>query len=214
MRIFRMPALVRRLVPQGQWRMPVAAGEKTLYLTFDDGPIPDETPFVLEQLAGVGAQGTFFCVGDNVARHPDVARQVLAGGHRLGNHTYHHLNGWKTPTEEYLANVARCQQTLDSLAPPVVAEGRPLLRPPYGRITRPLAHTLAATHQLIMWDVLTYDFDVTYAPEQCLRTALRYSRPGAIVVFHDSLKASRNLRYVLPRYLQYFAERGYQFKAL
>jgi len=208
-----MPALVRSLVPQGQWRMPVAPGEKTLYLTFDDGPIPDETPFVLEQLAGVGARGTFFCVGDNVARHSEVARQVLAAGHRLGNHTHHHLNGWKTPPAEYLANVALCQQALDALQP-IVPANRPLLRPPYGRITRTLARTLARTHQLIMWDVLTYDFDAAYAPERCLRTALRYSRPGAIVVFHDSLKASRNLRYVLPRYLQHFAALGYRFDVL
>ncbi|UOR06209.1 polysaccharide deacetylase family protein [Hymenobacter aerilatus] len=213
MRIFRIPALVRRLVPQGQWRMPVGAGEKTLYLTFDDGPIPDETPFVLEQLAGVGARGTFFCVGDNVARHPEVAQQVLAAGHRLGNHTHHHLNSWKTPPADYLADIARCQQTLDALEP-TAAETRPLLRPPYGRITHPLARTLAVTHQLIMWDVLTYDFDATFAPEQCLRAAVRYSRPGAIVVFHDSLKASRNLRFVLPRYLQHFAEQGYQFRSL
>ena len=204
-----MPAPLRRLLPDCLWEMP-AAGPPTLYLTFDDGPIPQETPFVLEQLARVGAQGTFFCVGDNLRRHPEVARAVLAGGHRLANHTFHHLSGWTTSRQHYLQDVAACQALLDELQP----EARPLLRPPYGRITRPLAQALHATHQVVMWDVLTCDYDPHFPPETCLATALRLSRPGSIVVFHDSLKASRNLRYVLPRYLDHFAAQGFRFERL
>lgn len=211
MHLFRMPAPVRRLLPDSLlWQMPGPAN--TLYLTFDDGPIPEETPFVLEQLARYDAKATFFCVGDNVVRHPDVARQVLAGGHRLANHTFHHVSGWAHSRAAYLAEVARCQQALDALRP--APEARPLLRPPYGRITGPLARALHPTHQVVMWDVLTCDYDRSFAPAACLRAAIRYSRPGSIVVFHDSIKASRNMRYVLPRYLAHFAELGFTFAAL
>nr|WP_262908631.1 polysaccharide deacetylase family protein [Hymenobacter translucens] len=197
-------------MPDCLWRLP--ATDNTLYLTFDDGPIPGETPFVLEQLARFDAKGTFFCVGDNLARHPDIARQVLAAGHRLANHTQHHVSGWAVSRPEYLAEVVRCQQELDALLP--APEARPLMRPPYGRITPPLAQDLRATHQVVMWDLLTCDYDATLNPEKCLRNAIRYSRPGSIVVFHDSVKASRNLRYVLPRYLEHFAGQGYRFAAL
>ncbi|TYZ10922.1 polysaccharide deacetylase family protein [Hymenobacter lutimineralis] len=205
-----MPEPLRRLLPECWWQMPATG--RTLYLTFDDGPIPEETPFVLEQLARFDAKATFFCVGDNIVRHPAIARAVLAAGHRLANHTHHHLSGWTTPRAEYLADVARCQEALLDVLPE--PEVRPLLRPPYGRITLPLARILNEQYQLIMWDVLTCDYDHTLAPEDCLQTAIGYSRPGSIVVFHDSLKASRNLRYVLPRYLEHFAEQGFTFAAI
>ncbi|WP_054413469.1 polysaccharide deacetylase family protein [Hymenobacter sp. DG25A] len=211
MRLHRMPAPMRRLLPEALWDMPVG-GEKVLYLTFDDGPIPEETPFVLEQLALFNAQATFFCVGENLERHPDIARQVLDAGHRLANHTYHHLSGWTSSRANYLADITRCQQALDAVLP--APETRPLLRPPYGRITIPLARHLHATHQLVMWDVLTCDYDATYDSEECLLTSISLTKPGSIVVFHDSLKASRNLRYVLPRYLAHFAALEYQFAAL
>jgi len=205
-----MPAPVRRLLPDCLWEMPGPAN--TLYLTFDDGPVPDETPFVLEQLARYEAKATFFCVGENLVRHPNIARQALAAGHRLANHTHRHLSGWSHARPEYLADVARCQQELNRLLP--APEARPLLRPPFGRITRPLARILNATHQVVMWDVLTCDYDRDFPAPQCLATAIRYTKPGSIVVFHDSLKASRNLRYVLPRYLAHFAGLGFRFEAL
>ncbi|TGE08848.1 polysaccharide deacetylase family protein [Hymenobacter fodinae] len=204
-----MPALVRRLFPGCLWQMP-ATSPPTLYLTFDDGPIPEETPFVLDTLAQFGAKGTFFCVGDNVRRHPEVARQIVAQGHRLANHTFHHISGWSHSNAHYLQDVAECQALLNELQP----HPRPLLRPPYGRITIPLARALEASHQVIMWDVLTYDYDRSYSAEECLRNAISNTRPGSIVVFHDSLKASRNMRFVLPRYLAHFAEQGYQFAQL
>ncbi|OON67083.1 polysaccharide deacetylase family protein [Hymenobacter sp. CRA2] len=209
MHLHRLPGLMQRWLPGAIWQGPAAA-QPTVYLTFDDGPIPEETPWVLEQLAAYEAKGTFFCVGENLERHAAVARQVLAAGHRLANHTHRHLSGWTTSREEYLQDIARCQQALDELQP-----GAPrFFRPPYGRITPGLQRALQPGYRVVMWDLLTCDYDRAYAPEQCLRDALRLTRPGAVVVFHDSLKASPNLRYVLPRYLQALAERGYQFGAL
>lgn len=212
MRVHRLPELLQRLLPHTEWRGPAPAGRRPLYLTFDDGPIPEETPFVLEQLAQYQARATFFCVGANLERYPEVARAVQLAGHRLANHTYHHLSGWRTPPPDYLADVQRCQEVLDTLQP--AAGVRPLLRPPYGRITRAQAQGLHATHRLIMWDVLTYDYDASYPAAKCLRAALTHTRSGSIVVFHDSQKASRNLRAVLPRYLAECAAQGYSFEAL
>jgi peptidoglycan/xylan/chitin deacetylase (PgdA/CDA1 family) len=209
MRLHRLPEVMHRWLPGAVWQGPAAA-PPTVYLTFDDGPIPEETPWVLEQLARYEARALFFCVGDNVERHPEVARQVLAAGQQLGNHTHHHRSGWTTPTAEYLRDVARCQQALDALQP----GARRFFRPPYGRITPGLHRQLHPEYQVVMWDLLTCDYDRSYAPERCLRDALRLTRPGAVVVFHDSLKASPNLRYVLPRYLEALAAQGYRFGAL
>ncbi|GAA3995969.1 polysaccharide deacetylase family protein [Hymenobacter fastidiosus] len=205
-----MPAPVRRLLPDCLWEMP--GPDRTLYLTFDDGPVPEETPFVLAQLAEYDARATFFCVGENLVRHPGIARAALAAGHRLANHTHHHISGWSHSQADFLTDVARCQQELNRLLP--APEARPLLRPPFGRITRPLARALSTSHQVVMWDVLTYDYDRDFPASQCLQSAIRHSRPGSIVVFHDSVKARRNLRYVLPRYLAHFAGLGFRFAAL
>lgn len=186
--------------------------EKKLYLTFDDGPIPEVTPFVLEQLAVYKAKATFFCVGENLARHRAIAEQVLQEGHALGNHTYHHLKGWQTPLAEYLRNAALCQEKLEALQAPAMP--RPLFRPPHGRITRAQAAALRKDYELIMWDMLTYDFDAGLAPETCFQKAVRCTKNGSIIVFHDSLKAKRNMLYVLPRYLDHFTAKGYTFETL
>ena len=212
MRLHRLPELLQRWLPQTEWRGPVPGGTKPLYLTFDDGPVPDETPFVLAQLARYEARATFFCVGQNLARHPDLARQALAAGHRLANHTYHHVSGWRTQLPDYEREVRQCQQALEALGSS--PDPRPLLRPPYGRLTRAQAAALYPRYRLIMWDVLTYDYDATYPAESCLQAALAHTRPGSIVVFHDSQKARRNLRAVLPRYLAACAAEGYAFETL
>jgi peptidoglycan/xylan/chitin deacetylase (PgdA/CDA1 family) len=212
MRLHRLPKLLQRLLPHTEWRGPVPAGSKPLYLTFDDGPIPVQTPFVLEELARYEARATFFCVGENLERHAEVAQQTLAAGHRLANHTYHHVSGWSLPPAAYVAEVQQCQQVLEALSG--TSDSRPLLRPPYGRITRAQAAALHATYRLIMWDVLTYDYDATYPAATCLHAALAHTRPGSIVVFHDSHKAQRNLRAVLPQYLAACATQGYSFEVL
>jgi len=231
----RPPAWLRPLFPGSEWRgAPLGpTGRPRLYLTFDDGPIPDETPWVLEQLAAYQAQATFFCVGDNLRRHPDVARAALAAGHRLGNHTQHHQSAWATPRAAYLAGVAECEAALAASrqllavgAPP--SDGEPplansqqltaatnLFRPPYGRLTWPVLRALQAQgYRVIMWTLLTRDYDAGLAPAHALRLALAATRPGDIMVLHDSRKASRSLRYLLPRLLAHYAALDYEFAAL
>lgn len=210
----RPPRLLRPLLPGAEWTAPAVAGSDgrpALYLTFDDGPIPEQTPWVLEQLAAHQAQATFFCVGQNLARYPNIARQVLAAGHRLGNHTQHHRSAWVSRRAEYLADVATCQHELAPLLP---AGQKPLFRPPYGRLTWPLLAALRPTYRVVLWSVLTRDYAADLAPETCLRLALAATRPGDILVFHDSYKAARNLRYVLPRLLAHFAAANYTFPVL
>jgi peptidoglycan-N-acetylglucosamine deacetylase len=185
---------------------------RVLYLTFDDGPIPDVTPWVLEQLENHGAKATFFAVGDNLEKHPAIAAQVLAQGHLLANHTHNHLRGWETALPRYLQNVAQCQQTLEQLRPETGQ--RKLFRPPYGRITTRQAAALRPDYELVMWDVLTNDYDRSLKPENCLRQAIRCTQSGSIIVFHDSLKAQRNMQYALPRFLDHFTAQGYTFRTL
>ena len=203
---FRNPFFLPWLYPGLTWRMP--SEEKALYLTFDDGPVHGPTEFVLDQLARVSAKATFFCIGDNVRKHPDVFERILSEGHAVGNHTFHHLSGWKTPVEEYVANVRQCDEVLGT-----GGMNPPLFRPPYGRITRRQVSRLR-DHRIIMWDVLTNDYAKALSPEACLRGSLAATRNGSIVVFHDSLKAEKNMTFVLPRYLDHFRSQGYSFRSL
>ena len=215
----RPPRLLHALLPGCEWTGPrhAPAGSPVIYLTFDDGPIPEETPWVLEQLALFHAKATFFCVGQNLERYPEIARAALAARHRLGNHTYVHRSAWASARPGYLAGVAKCQVLIDALIQNqenVDNQPKMLFRPPYGRLTWPLLQTLKPDYRLIMWSVLTRDYDPNLSPEDCLRFALAAVRPGDILVFHDSRKASARLRFVLPRLLAHFAEKGFQFSAL
>jgi peptidoglycan/xylan/chitin deacetylase (PgdA/CDA1 family) len=196
--------LLRAFYPRFAWRVPTR--EKVIYLTFDDGPIPDVTEFVLETLQNHQAKATFFCIGDNVKKHPGIFQQVHQAGHSIGNHTFNHLNGWKTEDEPYLENIRKCQQQL----------GQPtrLFRPPYGRLKRSQGHEVLKTHDVIMWDVLTGDFSLSLQPEVVLQKTLKYTEPGSIILFHDSLKAWPRMSYALPRVISHFSERGYRFDGL
>ncbi|OGX84961.1 polysaccharide deacetylase [Hymenobacter glacialis] len=194
-------------------------GAPVVYLTFDDGPIPEETPWVLEQLAAFDAKATFFCVGDNLVRYPEIARATLAAGHRLGNHTQHHRSAWASSRTAYVQDVASCQVELKRAGLPPqnaasAAVPNPLFRPPHGRLTWPLLRALRPQFRIAMWSVLTRDYDPDLSPADCLHYALAAIRPGDVVVFHDSHKASPRLRYVLPRVLADLAEQGYQFATL
>lgn len=200
--IAKTPAFLQFLLPGYTWRVPTA--EKTLYLTFDDGPIPEVTTWIIKTLAEHDAKATFFCVGDNVRKHPEVFQQVLQAGHAVGNHTFNHLNGWNTNTVEYLQNVDKCGEVLSSN----------LFRPPYGRLKSAQKKALKADFRIIMWDVLSGDFSQKISPEKCLDNVLSNARPGSIIVLHDSLKAEHNLRFVLPRVLEHFSVRGYRFERL
>jgi peptidoglycan/xylan/chitin deacetylase (PgdA/CDA1 family) len=217
----RPPRLLHALLPGCEWTGPAATptGQPVVYLTFDDGPVPDETPWVLAQLAEYQAKATFFCVGENLVRYPEIARAALAAGHRLGNHTYRHRSSWATSRTVYMAEVAECQTHISELLATTAAAlapraPLPLFRPPYGRLTWPLLPVLQRGFRVVMWSVLTRDYDSGLRPEDCLRFALQAVRAGDVVVFHDSRKAGPRLRYVLPRLLAHLAAQGFAFATL
>lgn len=205
--LVKTPLLLKKIYPSYLWS--INTKEKILYLTFDDGPHPEITPFVLQELKRYDALATFFCIGKNVVAHPAVYKQIQDEGHTVGNHTYNHLNGWKTENEIYLKDIAEASKVIDSS----------LFRPCYGRITGFQAKNLKPVMRgkeptIVMWDVLSGDFDIDCTPQQCLANVLLASTSGSIVVFHDSEKAFPKLEYTLPRMLNHFSEKGYLFKAL
>lgn len=203
--------LMRAVYPDFQWK--VKTNEKVIYLTFDDGPIPDITDAVLECLAAYNAKSTFFCIGDNIQKHPDVFGRVIAQGHTIGNHTFNHLRGWATEEEVYLANFQQCEEVIRNKVELTAGE-KPLFRPPHGRIKKGQAKVILQTHEIVMWDVLTGDFSADLSPEKVLQKTLKYTESGSIVVFHDSLKAEKKMLYALPRMLQHFSELEYVFSPL
>lgn len=209
--LFRTPFFLPWFYSGLLWRVPTK--EKKVYLTFDDGPVPGPTEFVLELLKKHQAKATFFCIGDNVRKHPAIFRKVIAEGHRIGNHTFHHLRGWKYSRKEYIQDTFLCESQMKESGLVLNNASKPLFRPPYGRITRAQIESLAA-YEIVMWDVLSKDYDQTISPEKILQGSIQATRPGSIVVFHDSLKAIRNLEYVLPRYLSYLKQEGYSFESL
>lgn len=202
MYLVKTPQFIQNLFPNFTWRIP--STEKVLYLTFDDGPVPEVTPWVLEQLQAYNAHATFFCVGDNINKYGDIFQQVIARGHAIGNHTLNHLNGWSTDNIPYFHNVRHGANLVDTV----------LFRPPYGRLKPKQAQFLQRHYRIVMWDVLSGDFDAKLTPEQCLDNVVNNAAPGSIVVFHDSLKAEERLKYALPRTLEHFSRLGYRFEKL
>lgn len=191
--------------------------EKKIYLTFDDGPVPGPTEFVLETLNQFNATATFFCIGDNVRKHSQVFTKIVDQGHAIGNHTFNHLKGWSTPLQTYLDNVQLCNEILTTYRLPLTHNHSPnyqLFRPPYGRITSKQINALKETYRIIMWDVLTQDYLPNMTPDKCTRGTIKTTRSGSIVVFHDSYKAERNLMFTLPRYLEFLVTEGYTFGKL
>ncbi len=186
-------------LPKLVWRIP--GDTKKVYLTFDDGPIPEITEWVLDTLAAHDILATFFCVGDNVFKHPEVYSKILQANHSVGIHTHNHLNNWKTPNDEYIKNIERASEFIDSK----------LFRPPYGKIKPSLINKLTPYYKIIMWDVLTRDYDCTNSPEKCMDIIKSRASKGSIIVFHDSIKAEKNLKQVLPQAIEYLKEHGYTF---
>lgn len=209
-----VPKFVQKLYPKRIWEIPT--NQKEVFLTFDDGPIPEVTPWVLETLSKYDAKATFFCIGDNVEKNPNVFNQILKEGHTVGNHTQNHLKGWKTATDLFIQNVERCQLTMNQNTDEENVFSHPyLFRPPYGKMTPRQAKALHDLNfKIIMWSILSYDYDAETTEEQCLNNVLKNIRPGSIIVFHDSLKAERNLRYTLPKILNRLNKEEYTFKSL
>ena len=202
--LVKTPWWLKQMYPGCIWQMP--GKEKKIYLSFDDGPHPVATSFVLEALKKYNAKATFFCIGKNVAEYPFIYEQLLDEGHRVGNHTYNHLNGWKTTDAAYIENVVQAKKLIDSN----------LFRPPYGRATKFQLKILNTQYGLhpVMWSVLSGDFDTKLSKENCLLNVLDKTSDGSIVVFHDSEKAYEKVQYVLPRMLSHFAEKGYRFESI
>lgn len=203
----KTPWLFKNIYPDYLWA--IDTKEKELYLSFDDGPHPKATPFVLAQLKKYNALATFFCIGKNVVAHPEIYKQIINQGHTVGNHTFNHLNGWKTKDDIYLKDVAEASLHIESN----------LFRPCYGRITSFQAKNLKGVMKgkrstIVMWDVLSGDFDTTLTPENCLANVVLKSGPGSIIVFHESEKAWPRLEYALPRVLKFFTEKDFVFKAI
>jgi peptidoglycan/xylan/chitin deacetylase (PgdA/CDA1 family) len=201
----RTPWLLKKIYPQCTWEGPGEGGR--VYLTFDDGPDPEATGFVLDQLRSFEQRATFFCIGKNVQLHPQSFQRILAEGHAVGNHTWQHLNGWKSSPEEYLADVRCAQELIPSR----------LFRPPYGRATRQQLKSLvqpAFQMKVVMWTLLSGDFDPGISRERCLENVTANLRDGDIVVFHDSQKALQKMSYVLPKLLDWMKEKGYRSEVL
>jgi peptidoglycan-N-acetylglucosamine deacetylase len=206
---YRTPFFLPLLYPSLIWRE--QSDQKILFLTFDDGPVPGPTESVLHLLESYNAQATFFCIGDNVKKHPQILEQIVSSGHAIGNHTFNHLNGWRTSLKDYTKNIEMCEQFMPtSLGQTGIPK---LFRPPYGRITRKQINALN-NYKIIMWDVLSHDYDKSVTREKCLNRTVESCRPGSIVVFHDSLKAERNMLFALNGVLKEFSEQGYAFKSL
>jgi peptidoglycan/xylan/chitin deacetylase (PgdA/CDA1 family) len=206
MYLIKTPWWLRKLYPTLTWQMP--GEEKSLYLTFDDGPHETATPFVLDCLKQYEAKATFFCIGKNVQQYPDIYRRILDEGHSIGNHTHNHLNGWKTKDKAYIEDIRQAANYIDAT----------LFRPPYGRITRFQANFLQQVarpaYKVVMWSVLSGDFDTKLAPQQCLNNVILNTEPGSIIVFHDSTKAWDRMQYALPKVLNHFTQQGYTFRNL
>ena len=204
---FKTPEIVQKLFSDLTWR--IQTKQKTIFLTFDDGPVSDFTPWVLDTLKTYQAKATFFCVGENVKRNPDIYQKIREEDHVIGNHTQNHLQGWKTSTADYIENILKAETQLKE-------PGRAkLFRPPHGKIKPGQVHKLKKKgYQIIMWDVLSGDFDQSLSKERCLQATLKNIQNGSIVVFHDSSKSFKNLSYVLPRVLEHFSKRGFEFKGI
>ncbi len=203
---------MRALCPDFIWKIPTK--EKEIFLTFDDGPIPELTEFVLEELNKYQAKATFFCIGGNIEKYPSIFQKVVNQQHTIGNHTFSHLRGWDTEDEIYLDNFKKCEDEIFKQIPNAKSQIPKLFRPPFGRIKRSQAKEILKSHEIVMWDVLTGDYDQNLSKERVLSKVLQYTEQGSIVLFHDSIKASKNIMYALPRVLEHFSEQGFIFKAM
>jgi len=202
MAFVRIPPILKLVYPNLLWEIPEE--KKVLYLTFDDGPTPRVTEEILSVLGKLNAHATFFCIGRNAERYPDILNQIIEKGHSIGNHTYSHLKGWFTKNQEYYKDILLAANLIRSV----------LFRPAYGMIKPSQVQYLKKQYKIVLWDLMSYDFSATTSREKCLENVIRYARSGSIVVFHDSVKASEKMLYALPRVLEHFTEKGFAFKSI
>lgn len=205
--LHHMPKPLQWMFPDLTWCVP---SSNKIYLTFDDGPIPGLTPYVLGVLDHFNIKATFFSVGENLVKSRKLAELTLDRGHRLGNHTHNHLDGWKTHTTDYLSNLEKCQKELLGLANSNIN----LFRPPYGKIKPKQISHLKNQYKIIMWSVLSGDFLQNLSPEACLSNTIKATKPGAIILFHENVKAGTNMKYALPRFIENSLNKGYEFALL
>ena len=207
----KTPELVQRMYPDFLWRFPSAQQE--LFLTFDDGPTPDVTEFVLDMLQQYEAQATFFCIGKNIADNPELFDRIVSEGHAIGNHTHNHLKGWRTLRKVYLENTLKAQELIEQRLG--TQSNRKLFRPPYGKIRKMQTRDINKQgFQIVLWDVLSADWDPNISKERCMRNIVENTTDGSIIVFHDSVKAEDKLRYVLPKVLAHFSAKGFRFRKI
>ena len=210
---FKIPTIIEKMYPNYLWRMPTIP--KAIYLTFDDGPTPEVTEWVLKVLKKYNAKATFFCEGQNVVKYPAIIKKVLAEEHRVENHSFLHLNGWKTRRSVYIKDVEKAAEAINAISEQNIKNKPLLFRPPYGKITKPQAITLQKKgYKIVMLDVMSGDFDSNLKPEKSLQKVLKYSKSGSIVVFHDYQKSFKTLQYVLLKALEYWEKEGYVFLSL
>ena len=204
--LVKTPAFIPKIYRKRLWHFD--RKEKVIYLTFDDGPTPVVTDFTLDVLKEFNAKATFFCIGKNIENNPGLFQKIQMDGHAIGNHTYNHLNGWKTPNSTYFEDISKTDTYLD--------QNSKLFRPPYGKMTNAQAHFLQNKmgYTIVMWDVLSADFDLSINNEDCLKNVMNHSKNGSIIVFHDSEKAAQKIRYVLPKILKHYTDLGFQFKKI
>lgn len=196
---------IKWIFPKYVWEIP--NNENKIYLTFDDGPTPEITEWVLELLKRHNIKATFFCIGNNIEKHPEIFQKVIADGHSIGNHTFNHLKGWKTKTVDYIENTRLCKETIQSNS-----VNSKLFRPPYGKIKFSQSRILRKMgYKIIMWDVLSVDYDKNITPEKCLENVIKNTASGSVIVFHDSIKAFGNLEFALPKAIEQLKEKGFIF---
>ncbi len=209
----KTPKVVKALFPKYIWNIDTT--EKVIYLTFDDGPTPEITTWTLDILEKYNAKATFFCIGANVEKYPDIFTEILKKGHSIGNHTQHHLKGWKASKDVYLEDIEKAEDVMRKLVLNSKFRIQNLFRPPYGKITSKQGKAVInKDYKIIMWDVLSFDWDNSVSKQDCANNVISKAKEGSIIVFHDSLKSATNMQYALPKVLEYFSEKKYRFKAL
>lgn len=209
MLLYKIPGIFKFIYPELIWNG--HRNQRVIYLTFDDGPVPGITNLVLDILTEFDIKATFFCVGENIKKNPELFQRIIQEKHMIGNHTYNHINGWEKSVEEYIRNVKRCDELISSQG--FKAEVK-LFRPPHGKIKKKALKQIGNEFKIVMWDVLSYDFSSKLSKEKSLNKSIQYTRAGTIIIFHDSEKTRTNIEFIIYQYISHFVKKNYQFSTI